>query len=65
MTDNNHPNAAMKIEDKITEQPSRYEHLDKMNVSEILYAINNEDHLVAEAVRKAIPQILNLVEAFI
>ena len=62
MTDNNHSNAAMKIEDKITEQPSRYEHLDKMNVSEILYAINNEDRLVAEAVRKAMPQILNLVE---
>lgn len=52
----------MKIEDKITEQPSRYEQLDKMSASEILYAINEEDHLVAEAVRKAIPQILSLVE---
>lgn len=52
----------MKIEDKITEQPSRYAQLDKMSASEILYAINEEDHLVAEAVRKAIPQILNLVE---
>ena len=62
MTDNNHSNAAMKIADKITEQPSRYAHLDKMSVAEILYAINEEDHLVAEAVRKAMPQILNLVE---
>lgn len=62
MTDNNHSNAAMKIADKITEQPSRYEQLDKMSVAEILYAINEEDHLVAEAVRKAMPQILNLVE---
>lgn len=62
MTDNNHSNAAMKIADKITEQPSRYEQLDKMSVAEILYAINDEDRLVAEAVRKAIPQILNLVE---
>ena len=62
MTDNNHSNAAMKIADKITEQPSRYAQLDKMSVAEILYAINDEDRLVAEAVRKAIPQILNLVE---
>ena len=62
MTDNNHSNAAMKIADKITEQPSRYEQLDKMSVAEILYAINDEDRLVAEAVRKAMPQILNLVE---
>ena len=62
MTDNNHSNAAMKIADKITEQPSRYAHLDKMSVAEILYAINEEDHLVAEAIRKAMPQILNLVE---
>ena len=62
MTDNNHSNAAMKIADKITEQPSRYAQLDKMSVAEILYAINEEDHLVAEAVRKAMPQILNLVE---
>lgn len=62
MTDNNHSNAAMKIADKITEQPSRYEQLDKMSVAEILYAINDEDRLVAEAVRKAMPQIMNLVE---
>lgn len=62
MTDNNHSNAAMKIADKITEQPSRYAQLDKMSVAEILYTINEEDHLVAEAVRKAMPQILNLVE---
>lgn len=62
MTDNNHSNAAMKIADKITEQPSRYAQLDKMSVAEILYAINEEDHLVAEAVRKAMPQIQNLVE---
>ena len=62
MTDNNHSNAAMKIADKITEQPSRYAQLDKMSVAEILYAINEEDHLVAEAVRKTMPQILNLVE---
>ena len=48
---------------KITEQPSRYDHLEKMTVSELLAHINDEDRLVAEAVRKAIPQIQVLVEA--
>ena len=48
---------------KITEQPSRYDHLEKMSVSELLQHINDEDALVTEAVRQAMPQILALVEA--
>ena len=48
---------------KITEQPSRYDHLEKMPVAELLQHINDEDALVAEAVRKAMPQIQALVEA--
>ena len=48
---------------KITEQPSRYDHLEQMTVSELLAHINDEDRLVAEAVRKALPQIQALVEA--
>ena len=48
---------------KITEQPSRYDHLEQMTVSELLEHINDEDMLVAEAVRKAMPQIQALVEA--
>ncbi len=48
---------------KITEQPSRYDHLEQMSVAELLQHINDEDVLVAEAVRKAIPQIQALVEA--
>ena len=48
---------------KITEQPSRYDHLEQMTVSELLEHINDEDMLVAEAVRKAMPQIEALVEA--
>ncbi|MBO7129920.1 MAG: N-acetylmuramic acid 6-phosphate etherase [Prevotella sp.] len=48
---------------KITEQSSRYNHLEKMSVAEILQHINDEDALVAEAVHKAIPQIEALVEA--
>ena len=48
---------------KITEQPSRYDHLEQMPVSELLQHINDEDALVTEAVRQAMPQILALVEA--
>ena len=48
---------------KITEQPSRYDHLEQMSVAELLQHINEEDMLVAEAVRQALPQIKALVEA--
>ena len=46
---------------KITEQPSLYDDLDKKSVKEILEDINTEDHKVADAVQKAIPQIEKLV----
>ena len=48
---------------KITEQPSRYDHLEQMSVGDLLRHINDEDALVAEAVRRALPQITALVEA--
>ena len=51
----------MKSEDKITEQPSRYDHLEQMSVGELLRHINEEDARVAEAVQNVIPQI----EAFV
>ena len=51
----------MKIEDKITEKASIYDHLEKMDVSEVLKIINREDMLVAEAVERTIPQIEPLV----
>jgi N-acetylmuramic acid 6-phosphate etherase len=47
---------------KITEQPSRYDHLENMEVEELLQNINREDQQVALAVRKAIPAISRLVE---
>lgn len=53
----------MKAENRITEQPSHYDHLEKMSVGELLQHINEEDMLVAEAVHKAMPQIQVLVEA--
>jgi N-acetylmuramic acid 6-phosphate etherase len=46
---------------KVTEQPSKYRHLEKMSVKELLTNINNEDKTVPQAVEKAIPQIEKLV----
>ena len=53
----------MKAENRITEQPSHYDHLEQMSVGELLQHINEEDMLVAEAVHKAMPQIQALIEA--
>ncbi len=53
----------MGIKEKITEQPSRFDHLEQMSVSELLRHINEEDYRVAEAVNKAIPQIESFVKA--
>jgi N-acetylmuramic acid 6-phosphate etherase len=50
-------------QEKITEQPSHFDHLEQMTVGELLQHINEEDYKVAESVRKAIPQIEKLVKA--
>ena len=49
--------------EKITESPSKYRHLEKMSVRELLTHINAEDQTVPLAVEKAIPQIEALVES--
>ncbi|HEX6193271.1 MAG TPA: N-acetylmuramic acid 6-phosphate etherase [Chitinophagaceae bacterium] len=49
--------------DRVTEQPSKYRHLEKMQIGELLVNINAEDKIVPGAVEKAIPQIEKLVEA--
>lgn len=46
---------------KVTEQPSRYRHLEKMTTKELLININNEDKTVPDAVEKVLPQIEKLV----
>jgi N-acetylmuramic acid 6-phosphate etherase len=46
---------------KVTEQESRYDHLERMSVRELLDNINTEDKLVPLAVEKAIPSIERLV----
>lgn len=50
---------------KITEQPSKYDHLEKMSVQELLTAMNREDQSVPLAVQKVIPDIEKLVEAIV
>jgi N-acetylmuramic acid 6-phosphate etherase len=46
---------------KTTEQSSKYEHLEKMSVQELLTNINQEDQTIPLAVEKALPQIGILV----
>ena len=50
---------------KTTESDSKYNHLEKMSVSELLQNINNEDKTVAFSVEKALPQIEKLTEKVI
>ncbi|WP_111709243.1 N-acetylmuramic acid 6-phosphate etherase [Lutibacter citreus] len=46
---------------KTTEQSSKYNHLEKMTLKELLSNINNEDKTVPLAVEQVIPNIENLV----
>lgn len=50
---------------KTTEQASKYDHLEKMSITEVLSNINKEDQTVAEAVEKSIPQIEILVSQIV
>src|SRR5690606_40874450 len=50
---------------KITEQPSRYNHLEKKTVEELTTLINNEDKTVANAIEKALPEIQHLIKAIV
>lgn len=47
--------------DSLTESPSRYDHLEKMSIRELLENINQEDSTVYKAVRVIIPEIEKLV----
>src|SRR5665213_3440825 len=46
---------------KVTEESSKYRHLEKMSVGELIKNINKEDFLVAPAVKKSLPQIEKLI----
>lgn len=47
---------------KTTEQDSNHDHLEQMDVNELLQKINSEDQTVPKAVQKALPQIEKLVK---
>ena len=50
---------------KTTEQDSKYNHLEKMSVSELLTNINNEDKTVPIAVENALSQIETLTKSIV
>lgn len=49
--------------ERITENDSRHDDLERMSTDELLRNINAEDHLVPEAVSKVVPAISKLVDA--
>ncbi|MCB0793604.1 MAG: N-acetylmuramic acid 6-phosphate etherase [Flavobacteriales bacterium] len=51
--------------ERITEQASRYDHLERMSVNELLAHINTEDHEVPKAVERELPNIEVLVERIV
>jgi len=51
--------------EKITEQSSRYRHLEKMSIEQITADINHEDQAVAIAIKKALPQINQLIHCIV
>ena len=48
---------------RITEHPSKYRHLEKMSVDELIANINKEDQIVALAIEKQLPQIGKIITA--
>lgn len=52
-----------KIDKRITEQSSLYEHLEKMSVDELTAHINAENKKVAVAIEQALPAINQLISA--
>lgn len=50
---------------RVTEAESHYEKLEDMSVRELLVNINKEDHKIADAVEKVIPQLEPLVTAIV
>lgn len=50
---------------KTTEESSKYNHLEKMSISEIITNINSEDKSIPLAIEKVIPEIENLIQKVI
>jgi N-acetylmuramic acid 6-phosphate etherase len=50
---------------KITEQPSKYRHLEKMSTNDLLVSMNQEDKTVPDAVEKVIPTLIDLIDCIV
>ncbi|MGB0887616.1 MAG: N-acetylmuramic acid 6-phosphate etherase [Vicingaceae bacterium] len=50
---------------KTTESDSKYNHLEKMEIADLLANINNEDKTVPDAIEKVLPKIEKLVEIIV
>lgn len=48
-----------------TEKPSKYDHLEKMSVSELLLNINKEDKTVPQKIEEVLPKIESLIEVIV
>lgn len=48
---------------RLTEQPSKYNHLEKMSVDELITLINKEDQTVPLAIQKVLPDLSKLITA--
>ena len=48
---------------RLTEQPSKYNDLEKKSVDELVTDINTEDQLVALAIQKVLPDLSRLISA--
>ena len=51
------------MDKRITEQPSHYDHLERMSVEQLTADINNENMTVPAAIGKTLPAINRLIEA--
>lgn len=51
------------MDKRITEQPSHYDHLERMSVEQLTADINNENMTLPAAIEKALPAINRLIEA--
>ncbi|MFD1094537.1 N-acetylmuramic acid 6-phosphate etherase [Salegentibacter chungangensis] len=48
-----------------TEKTSKYDHLERMSTSELLFNINNEDKSVPESIGEVLPEIEKLIEVIV
>lgn len=53
------------MESRITEQPSRYRHLEQKSIEELVTLINREDQSVARKIKAVLPQLCRLIDTIV